>query len=111
MTPRLIRFKDAPKYLAMDRHCFNREVRPYLAEIRFGKQSVAFDKTDLDDWIAERKKQTESRVTPQNIALKLKKTIEKPIQYQLQKNQPCASLEFQKVVTQILENKKTQKNK
>ena len=38
ITPRLIRFRDAPRYLGMDRNRFNAEVRPYLVEIRIGRQ-------------------------------------------------------------------------
>jgi len=38
ITPRLIRFRDAPRYLGMDRNRFNTEVRPYLVKIsvRYG---------------------------------------------------------------------------
>ncbi len=31
ITPRLIRFRDVPRYLGMDRNRFNAEVRPYFA--------------------------------------------------------------------------------
>ena len=34
--PRLIRFRDAPRYLGMDRNRFNAEVRPHLTEIPIG---------------------------------------------------------------------------
>lgn len=51
MQPRLIRFRDAPKYLGMDRHRFNREVRPFVRVIRIGKQGIAFDRLDLDAWV------------------------------------------------------------
>ncbi len=50
MIPRLIRFRDAPTYLGMDRNRFNLEVRPYLTEIPIGAQGVAFDRLDLDAW-------------------------------------------------------------
>ena len=40
ITPRLIRFPDAPRYLGMDRNRFNAEVRPYLVEIRIGRQGI-----------------------------------------------------------------------
>jgi hypothetical protein len=33
LLPRLIRLRDAPQYLGMDRNRFNAEVRPYLTEI------------------------------------------------------------------------------
>lgn len=51
ILPRLIRLRDAPHYLAMDRNRFNREVRPYLTEVRIGKQGVAFDRVALDQWV------------------------------------------------------------
>jgi predicted DNA-binding transcriptional regulator AlpA len=48
--PRFIRLRDAPNYLGMDRNRFNRIARPYLVVIPIGKQGVAFDRLDLDDW-------------------------------------------------------------
>jgi hypothetical protein len=50
IAPRLIRLRDAPRYLGMDPNRFNAEVRPYLTEMRIGKQGVAFDRIDLDTW-------------------------------------------------------------
>ena len=47
MTPRLLRLKDAPHYLGIDKNTFNRDVRPMLAEIRQGK-TVRFDRMQLD---------------------------------------------------------------
>ncbi|RUQ92904.1 hypothetical protein ELY11_12115 [Legionella septentrionalis] len=51
ILPRLIRLRDAPEYLGMDRHRFNAEVRPNLIEIPIGNQGVAFDRLDLDAWV------------------------------------------------------------
>jgi hypothetical protein len=51
IVPRLIRFRDAPRYLGMDRNRFNAEVRPCLTEIRIGKQGIAFDRLELDAWV------------------------------------------------------------
>ena len=51
ILPRLIRLKDAPFYLGMDRNRFNTLVRPLLIEIPIGKQGVAFDRLDLDAWV------------------------------------------------------------
>ena len=51
MQPRIIRFRDAPAYLGMDRGRFNREVRPYLTEIPIGKQGIGFDRLELDAWV------------------------------------------------------------
>jgi len=48
--PRFIRLRDAPDYLGMDRNRFNRSVRPHLVAIPIGKQGIAFDRLDLDDW-------------------------------------------------------------
>lgn len=50
IVPRLIRHRDAPNYLGMDRNRFNREVRPFLTEIPIGKQGRAFDRLELDAW-------------------------------------------------------------
>ncbi|MFW2571663.1 hypothetical protein ACN4Z3_12295 [Legionella sp. 29fVS95] len=47
----MIRLRDAPSYLGMDRHRFNEEVRPNLLEIPIGNQGVAFDRLDLDAWV------------------------------------------------------------
>ncbi len=51
LLPRLIRFKDAPTYLGMDRNRFNSEVRPFVTEIPIGSQGIAFDRLDLDEWV------------------------------------------------------------
>jgi hypothetical protein len=51
MNQRLIRLKDAPTYLGMDKNRFNAEVRPVLIEIPVGKQGIAFDRLDLDVWV------------------------------------------------------------
>src|SRR5690348_10779414 len=51
MQPRLIRLRDAPSYLGMDRNRFNVEVRPSLTEIPIGEQGIAFDRLDLDAWV------------------------------------------------------------
>ena len=53
--PRLLRLRDAPDYLGMDRNRFNAEVRPELTEIPIGEQGVAFDRLDLDAWVDEYK--------------------------------------------------------
>jgi hypothetical protein len=53
--PRIIRVRDAPRYLGMDRNRFNVEVRPHLAEIRIGKQAVGFDRLELDAWVDDYK--------------------------------------------------------
>jgi len=55
LVPRLIRFRDAPFYLGMDRNRFNAVVRPQLTEIPLGEQGIAFDRLDLDAWVDEYK--------------------------------------------------------
>ena len=53
--PRIIRFRDAPFYLGMDRNRFNAEVRPYLSEVPIGKQGIGFDRLELDAWFEDYK--------------------------------------------------------
>jgi hypothetical protein len=50
---RLIRLRDAPHYIGMDRNRFNAEVRPFLTEIPIGVQGIAFDRLELDAWATE----------------------------------------------------------
>ena len=48
LLPRLIRFRDAPYYVGMDRNRFNPEVRPELTEIPLGRKasrSIALNRT------------------------------------------------------------------
>ena len=66
LLPRLIRFRDAPTYLGMDRHRFNSEVRPSLTVIPIGRQGIAFDRLDLDAW-AEHYKQRSGRPAASNL--------------------------------------------
>jgi len=51
VQPRIVRFRDAPFYLGMDRGRFNAEVRPYLTEFPIGKQGIGFDRLELDAWV------------------------------------------------------------
>ncbi len=51
MQPRLIRFRDVPRYLGMDRNRFNAEVRPHVTAVPIGRQGVAFDRLELDAWV------------------------------------------------------------
>lgn len=55
IAPRLLRLRDAPGYLGMDRNRFNAEVRGYVTEIPIGTQGVAFDRLELDAWAEEHK--------------------------------------------------------
>jgi hypothetical protein len=49
----LVRFRDAPNYLGMDRNRFNAEVRPFLTRIPIGHQGIAFDRLELDAWVED----------------------------------------------------------
>ncbi len=53
ILPRLIRIRDAPDYLGLDRNRFNIEVRPYWVGIPIGEQGVGFDCLDLHAWIED----------------------------------------------------------
>jgi hypothetical protein len=55
LIPRLIRLRDAPFYLGMDRNRFNAEVRPYLTQIPIGEQGIAFDRLEMDAWVEQYK--------------------------------------------------------
>ena len=50
IAPRLLRHRDAPAYLGVDRNRFNAEVRPSLTEIPIGRRGWAFDRLELDAW-------------------------------------------------------------
>lgn len=51
ILPRVIRLRDAPAYLGMDRNRFGAEVRPFVTTIPIGKQGIAFDRLELDAWL------------------------------------------------------------
>jgi len=53
LLPRLVRLRDAPAYLGMDRNRFNRDVRPNLTRIPIGQQGIAFDRLELDAWVED----------------------------------------------------------
>jgi AbrB family looped-hinge helix DNA binding protein len=44
-----------PASLRLCKNRFNREVRPWVTEIRIGTQGVAFDRLELDSWADEHK--------------------------------------------------------
>ena len=56
MLPRLVRLKDAPLYLALDKNFFNREIRALLTDIHLGR-AVLFDREELDIWVEHAKKE------------------------------------------------------
>lgn len=51
IQPRIIRLKNAPQYLGMNRNLFNKEVRPGLVTVPIGQQGIGFDRLDLDAWV------------------------------------------------------------
>ena len=55
IQPRVVRFRDAPGYLGMDRNRFNAEVRPFLTEVPIGTQGIGFDRLELDAWFEDYK--------------------------------------------------------
>ena len=48
ILPRVIRLRDAPFYVGVDMNRFNRDFRPKINEIRYGNQSVGFDRLQID---------------------------------------------------------------
>src|SRR5690606_26724649 len=56
LLPRLLRFRDAPRHLGMDRNRFNAEVRPHVTAIPIGSQGIAFDRLELDAWVEQHKR-------------------------------------------------------
>ena len=59
INPRLIRLRDAPSYLGLDKMIFNRDIRPELTEVHHGR-AVLFDRLELDAW-AEHTKACQGR--------------------------------------------------
>lgn len=59
IIPRLLRLRDAPAYLGMDRHYFNEAVRPTIKLIRIAKQGIAVDRLDLDAWVEHTKQRSD----------------------------------------------------
>jgi hypothetical protein len=45
----------------MNRNLFNADVRPFLTEVRIGRQGVAFDRLELDAWWEQYKSRNERR--------------------------------------------------
>jgi hypothetical protein len=55
VQPRVVRFRNAPAYLGMDRNRFNAQVRPFLTEVPIGTQGIGFDRLELDAWFEDYK--------------------------------------------------------
>ena len=58
ILPRIIRLRDAPNYLGMDKNRFNAEVRPFTIEMNIGNHGIGFDRLDLDRWVDDYKQRT-----------------------------------------------------
>src|SRR6266478_3405895 len=78
LAPRLLRLRDAPRYLGMDKNRFNREVRPCVTVIPIGIQGVAFDRLDLDAWADEHKRRNGCPAA-QSERTKPRETIERQV--------------------------------
>lgn len=104
MQPRLIRLRDAPNYLGMDRNRFNSEVRPYLVTLKIGQQGIAFDRLDLDQW-ADQFKQNQGK--PAQETNRWQKNKNRPVKaYRQDKNKSKhVDDEFENVLQQILSTK------
>ncbi|MDZ4326584.1 MAG: hypothetical protein U1A73_16435 [Pseudomonas sp.] len=50
IQPRILRAREAPKYLGMCRAVFDQTVRPYVNEFPIGMRGVGFDRIELDKW-------------------------------------------------------------
>lgn len=57
INPRIIRLKDAHKYLGVSRSRFFANIRHQIPEIRLGKRTICFEKVDLDNWLDNYKRQ------------------------------------------------------
>lgn len=52
LIPGIIRLRDAPYYLGMNKTYFRDQVQPYLTRIRIDKKGIGFTRVELDRWIA-----------------------------------------------------------
>lgn len=52
LLPGVIRIRDAPFYLGMNKNIFRKEVSPFLTKFPIGGIGVGVDRRELDLWIA-----------------------------------------------------------
>ncbi len=64
IPPKVIRLKDAPRYLGMNKNRFNRDIKPILPILRIGVRGIGFDRVDLDQWVEDTKQRNECPVLP-----------------------------------------------
>ena len=50
--PGIVRLRDAPYYLGMNKTFFRDSVQPYLTRIPIDKKGIGFSRLELDCWIA-----------------------------------------------------------
>ena len=55
-APKILRMKDAPYYMGMNKNMFNDIVRPFVTEIPIGKQGIGFDRLELDMFADDNKR-------------------------------------------------------
>lgn len=48
LQPRIVRQRDAPGYVGVDRNKFDAEWRPYLTEVPLGQRALGYDRLELD---------------------------------------------------------------
>ena len=58
LVPRVIRAKDAPRYLGMNRDLFYKQVKPYVNVIPIGSQGIGYDRLELDAWFEQYKERS-----------------------------------------------------
>ena len=52
LIPGIVRMRDAPYYLGMNKTFFRDAVQPYLTRIPIDKKGIGFTRVELDRWIA-----------------------------------------------------------
>ena len=52
LIPGIVRMRDAPYYLGMNKTFFRDAVQPYLTRIPIDKKGIGFSREELDRWIA-----------------------------------------------------------
>ncbi len=52
LIPGIVRLRDAPYYLGMNKTFFRDAVQPYLTRIPIDKKGIGFSRIELDCWIA-----------------------------------------------------------
>jgi hypothetical protein len=109
IVPRLLRFRDAPKYLGMDKNRFNREVRPWVTAIPIGRQGIAFDRLDLDAWVDEYKRSNGRQPTEGHAALESAPRLPHPTLRSAGRPRTSLDVAFAKAVERATSVKQTRR--